>query len=251
VAPPANVAPPPSAEKNMTPRAAAPPARPSRLHFTAGLPAGETALIRDDDGKALYSYRSFASVIGIVASLVAAIVLITGVSASAFLLVEKHPLTAILSFVLSIFFSLMIVMLVPPVTVTLFTDDTPSLTISQRSRTSFPSATYAVVTPDGHTLAQLRKTFLSRLGRNQWSILDAAGREIGQAREESFSRAIVRKIAGKFSRHFEANVGIFAAGREVAEIDRRGGNVLEIRSEDFIERRVLVALATLIIGAEP
>ena len=221
------------------------------MHFTPGIAAGETARIRDDEGKALYSYRSFASVIGIVASLVAMIVLISGLSASAFLLIEGHPLTAIVAFVLSIFFALVIVMLVPPVGVTIFSDDQPAITISQRSRTSFPSATYAVVTPDGETLALLRKTFFSRLGRNRWSILDSQNRETGYAIEESLSRALLRKVAGKFNRRFESNAGVVAGGREVAEIDRRNGGVLEIRSEDVVERRVLIALATLVLGMEP
>lgn len=207
--------------------------------------------MRDDGGSILYSYRSFASVIGIVASLVAAIVLLTGVCAGAFLMIERHPPTAIAALVLSIFFALVIVMLVPSLTVTLFSGESPAITVSQRSRTSFPSVTYAVVTPDGHTLALLRKTLLSRLGRNRWTILDPVGRELGAAVEESLTRALVRKVAGKFDRRFEANVGVIAGGREVAEIDRRNGDVLEIRAEDVIERRVLVALATLVLGAEP
>jgi hypothetical protein len=223
----------------------------------SGMPAGETARIRDDEGNALYSYRSFASVIGIVASLVAAIVLVTGIAASVFLMWEKHQFTSITAFVLSIFFALLIVMLVPPISVTLFNDDKPAITISQRSRTSFPSATYAVVTPDGHTLALLRKSLLSRLGRNRWRILDIAGRQSGEAIEESFTRAVIRKLAGKFDRHFEANMSVRAGGREVAEIIRRvekdpaNVDVLEIRNEDLIERRVLIALATLVLGSEP
>ena len=220
-----------------------------RFAFTTGIPAGETARIRD--GADAYSYRSFASVIGIVASLMAAIVIVSGIAATAFLLVEGHPLTAIAAFVLSLFFSLLIVMLVPPVSVTLFNGDSPAVTISQRSRTSFPSATYAVVTPDGQTLALLRKTLLSRLGRNRWTILDSSGRELGTAVEESTSRALVRKVLGKFDRQFEADVQIEGAGRPAGNILRRSErDVLQI-SGDAIDDRVLIALATLVLGMEP
>lgn len=189
--------------------------------------------------------------IGIVASLVAAIVIVSGVAATLFLLLEKHPITAIAAFVLSVFFSLVIVMLVPPVSVTLFNDDTPAVTVSQRSRTSFPSATYAVVTPDGHTLALLRKSLASRLGRNRWSILDANGLEIGQAREESLSRALTRKVLGKFHRGYESDVQIEIAGCNAGKILRRSEpDVLQIMS-DAVDDRVLIALATLVLGMEP
>jgi len=217
-----------------------------------GVPAGETVRVRDDEANVVYSYRSFASVIGIVASLVAAIVIVSGVSATLFLLLEQHPITAIAALALSVFFSLVIVMLVPPVSVTLFADDTPSITISQRSRTSFPSATFAVVTPDGHTLALLRKSLFSRLGRNRWTILDAGDREIGFAHEESLSRALTRKLLGKFNRRYESDVVVQIAGRDAAQILRRTENdVLQISGSDAIDDRVLIALATLVLGAEP
>ena len=185
------------------------------------------------------------------ASLVAAIVILSGVAATFFLLVESHPLTAMIALVLSIFFALLIVMLVPPVGVTLFNSETPAITISQRSRASFPSATYAVVTPDGHTLALLRKSLFSRLGRNRWMIFDTTMRELGFAQEDSLLGAIVRKLFGKFSRRYETNVPVRIAGSDVAEIRRRNeADVLQIDG-DPIDDRVLIALATLVLGAEP
>jgi len=221
-----------------------------------GMPAGETVRVRDDSGHVIYSYRSFASVVGIVASLVAAIVIVAGIAATLFLVVEKHPLTAIAAIALSLFFALVIVMLVPPVTVTLFNDENPALTISQRSRTAFPSVTYAVVTPDGHTLALLRKSLFSRLARNRWAILDPHSRDLGDAKEESFSRAVIRKFLGKFDRRFESNVDVQIAGSDAGHIYRRAAmpgaevDLLTIRG-DAVDRRVLIALATLILGSEP
>jgi hypothetical protein len=210
--------------------------------------------VRDDDGNALFSYRSFASVIGIVASVVASIILLTGAASTLFLILERSMFTAIVACLLSIFFALMIVMLVPAMNVTLFGETAPLLTIAQKSRTSFPSVTFAIVTPDGRTIGILRKSILSRLGRNRWQIEDASSRPIGYGEEESFARAIARKLFGKFSRRYEADVIIRGSGN-VARIVRRAAgkrelDVLEVNG-DAIDRRVLVALATLILGAEP
>jgi hypothetical protein len=205
--------------------------------------------IRDDDGNALFTYRSFASVIGIVAALVASIVVVAGVAATLFLIAEHNALTATAALVLSASFALVIVALVPPINVTLFNDSSPALTIAQKSRSSFPSATFAVVTPEGGQVGVLRKSFFSRLGRNRWQIEGG-----GYAIEESLARALVRKLGGKFSHRYEANIIVYAP-REVARIIRRPdvhGDVdaLEVTA-DTVDRRLLLALATLVFGSEP
>jgi len=215
-----------------------------------GMPAGETVRIRDDEGNALFTYRSFASVIGIVAALVASIVIIAGVAATLFLAAEHNFMTGTVALALSLFFSLVIVALVPAINVTLFNDSSPALTIAQKSRSSFPSVSFAVVTPEGESLAVLRKSIFSRLGKNRWHIEGS-----GYAEEESLYRAVLRKIAGKFSRTYEANVIVRAHGREVARIIRRPDahadvDVLEITG-DAIDPRVILALATLVLGSEP
>ncbi|HEV8431907.1 MAG TPA: hypothetical protein VGR95_00740 [Thermoanaerobaculia bacterium] len=209
--------------------------------------------IRDDEGNVLFTYRSFASVIGIIAALVASIVIVAGVAATLFLLAEHNTVTAFAALVLSAFFALVIVALVPPINVTLFNnscrDSSPALTIAQKSRSSFPTVTFAVVTPEGTPVCVLRKSIFSRLGRNRWSIDDG-----GFAIEESLSRALLRKMFGKFSRRYEANVVVYTP-YEVARIIRRPDahgdvNVLEVTS-DAADRRMLVALATLVFGSEP
>jgi hypothetical protein len=68
--------------------------------------------------------------------------------------------------------------------------------------------------------------------------------------EESLSRALLRKVAGKFSRRYEANLHIDYLGKDVGTIARRGAeDVLELHGH--IDCRVAVALATLILGSEP
>lgn len=189
------------------------------------------------------------------AALVAGIVMLTGTAATLFLAMEKHPLTAISAFVLSLFFALLIVALVPAVKVVLHDESGgPALVVAQRSRAAFPSVTHAVVTPDGETVALLHKSFFARAGRNRWTILDSAGRFLGLAAEESLGRAFLRKFAGKFSRGFEADVRVEYAGRAAAAIVRRPNEKGEtdlLECSPDIDRRVAVALATLILGSEP
>lgn len=225
----------------------------------SGIPSGETARIRDDDGHVLLSYRGFASAIGVVAALVAGIVLLAGIAACLFLALEKHPATSVAAFALSVVFSIVIAMLVPPLSVTLFNDSSPMLTISQISRLNVPAVTYAVVTPEGKTLAHIRKRFFSRLARNRWVAYRPSDHEtLVEAVEESFGRALLRKFFGKFHRDFEANMHLRRYGRIVGEIVRRpagDGSIdtldLSRDREETVDRRVAVALATLVLGGEP
>lgn len=228
-----------------------------RYHFTPGVRAGDTASITDSNGAELLTYRSFASVVQIVAALVIAIVVITGLASAAFLVAEERPGAAGAAAVLSIVFAMLIAALVPHTRVTLYRGTDPALRIVQKSRFSFPTTTWAVRTPEGDTLALLRKGALSRLATNRWKIIvppDHHGS--AYAIEESFGRALVRKLLGKFRRRFEANMRIIHNAVPAAVIVRRPdekGHVdyLEIAAGSSLDPRVSVALATLVFGAEP
>ena len=219
----------------------------TQYRFTTGLRAGETASIRGANDEVLLTYRSFASVVGVVAAFLAGIVAVAGAAGALLLFSQDAPLRAIITIVLTLAFTLLITMLVPRANVTLLEENRPALTITQRA--VFPSATYAVTTPNGVQLAELRKSVLSRLGRNKWTITHD-GRYLGEAHEETFGGALRRKFFGKFSRRFETNVRISYGGMEVGRILRRSGDVLEL-SNDALDRRVAVALATMILGREP
>lgn len=220
--------------------------------FTTGLRSGETAHVRGAGGEVLLTYRSFAGVIGIVAALVAGIVAIAGIASALFLFAGGAPLRAAVALVLTVVFTAFIALLAPRTNVTLYDGGQPALTIAQRS--IFPAATYVIATPNGARLADVRKSPLSRLGRNRWTILHD-GRYLGEAAEPSFLGALVRKLYGKFSRRFETDVLITHGGVEAGRILRRPDaagrmDVLEVVS-DALDRRVLVAVATLILGREP
>ena len=218
---------------------------------------GETVNVRNGDGQVVLTYRSFASVVSIVAALVAGIVIVAGVAAALFLIAEKRPGAAGASIILSLGFSAIIAALVPRTRVTLYDGNKPALLIAQVSKAALPQTTYAVSTPEGETIALLKRTILSRLGRNKWSI-DSPADQGGSAlaMEESFWRAIVRKVAGKFDRTSEANIRIFHQGVASGVIVRRPDptgdhDYLDLTSSGTLDHRVAVALATLVFGAEP
>lgn len=206
----------------------------------------------------MLTYRGFASVVGIVAALMSGIVIVAGGAAVLFLIEEQRFIPALLALALSVGFAMTIALLVPRTNVTLFDGSMPALTLSQSSRFGFPMTTYAVVTPDGETLAELRKSFLSRLGRNRWTIV-AGGTTTGRALEESLGRAYRRKLLGKFNRRHEANVDVEFHHLDAATIvrrpDERGEvDILVVKNtvkDTALDRRVLIGLTTLILGSEP
>jgi hypothetical protein len=229
----------------------------SRFQFMSGIPAGETAYIRGDDGNALLSYRSFASVVGVIAALMSSIVLVAGAAGVIFLLLESRPLPAIAALMLSLAFAVMIIILIPATHVTIFEGAAPAITIAQQSSVNFPSVTYAVGTGDGKPVARIAKSFLSRFGRNRWEILDANDfLARGEAIEESLGRALIRKLFGKFAPAYQANVRITWNGEDAGWIIRRPGadkhgDVLELNPATTLDRRAAVALAVLVLGSEP
>jgi len=227
----------------------------SRYRFTSGVRSGEVVTIRSENGQTLLSYRSFASVVGIVALVVTVIVAVTGLGSVAFLLFEGRVIPAAMALLLSAAFTIVIAMLVPTTRVAIYEEANPALYIGQESNVSFPVATYVVGTPEQKVIARLRKSVWSRLGRNRWDILPPNGdRPIGSAAEESLSRAWMRKFAGKFSPRYQSNIGIRYLDADVGWIRRRpdgSGEVDVLELAGDIDRRLAIALATLILGSEP
>ena len=136
--------------------------------FTTGLHSGQLAQIRGANGDVLLTYRAFASIVGVIAAFLAAIVAIAGIAGTLLLISDDAHLRAAIALVLTLAFSFVIALLTPRISVSLHDGEVPALTIVQRA--IFPSAVYVVATPNGAQLAELRKSFLSRLGRNRWRI---------------------------------------------------------------------------------
>lgn len=220
--------------------------------FATGVARGRMAPVRSAGGRVLLSYPGFASVAGPIATSLSVIVLLAGVATGFFLLSEDLLLRAIATFLLTLGFGVLIALFVPRANVTLFdADDRPTITISQQR--VFPASQWLVTTSDGAPLATIRKTHWSRLGKNRWT-LTHGGRYLGEAAEESWTRAWLRKLAGKFSRRFESDVVIASGAVTAGRIHRRpdGGTPdrLEV-DNDVLDPRVVVALAVLVLGREP
>lgn len=223
----------------------------------SGIPAGETAYIRGDDGNAILSYRSFASVVSIIAALMSAIVLVAGVAGMLFLLFEGRLLPAVAALMLSVAFAAMIVMLIPATSVTIFDAGAPAITIVQQTGINFPNVNFVVTTPDGKPIAHIARSLFSLFGRQRWHLRasdDFLAR--GEAIEESLGRALVRKVLGKFAPAYQSNLRIDWNGEEAGWIIRRPAadghaDVLDLNPATTLDRRTAVALATLVLGSEP
>ena len=220
-----------------------------RFIIPAAARNSEAAYIRGDDGTTLFGYRGFASVVGIVAAVTSAIVLTAGAASAIILALDTRPLPAVFAALLTAAFSVVIAMLVPATRVTVYEATTPAFGIVQQSSLSFPSVTFAVVGRDGRTIARLANTALSRLGRRRWRILAAdADRSLGYAVEESFVRALLRKVG------FKSNYRIRYQGQDVGRIVREGNDgILDLTADPArtLDRRVALAIALVVLGMEP
>lgn len=232
------------------------PSEARRFLFSSGTPPGETALVRNHEGRTLFTYRGFASIVGVVGALVAATVLTAGAAAVFFLAAEDRPAAAAATALLSACFASLVAMLVPPISVSLCTPaGERALTIAQLSAIGFPKARYIVSAADGEQVATLEKHFISRFGRNRWKIAPPHG-EPAWAFDETWPRAILRKVGGKFDRRLEANVRIVHRGADAATIIRRPDesgayDALVLLPGSALDARAAIALATVILGAEP
>jgi len=210
---------------------------------------GEAAYILGDDGTTLFGYRGFASVVGIVAAVTSAIVLVAGAASAIILALDTRPLPAVFAALLTAGFSVIIAMLVPATRVTVYEGTTPAFGIVQQSSLSFPSVTFAVVGRDGRTIARLSNTVMSRLGRRRWRILAAdADRPLGYAVEESFAGALLRKVG------FKSNYRIRYQGQDVGRILREAGTgTLDLTADPArtLDRRVALAIGMVVLGMEP
>lgn len=61
------------------------------------------------------------------------------------------------------------------------------------------SATYTVLLPTGETLGMFRRLGMKSMLRDEWAITDGAGREIARAREDSTTRAVLRRLSAELA----------------------------------------------------
>ena len=120
-----------------------------------------------------------------------------------------------------------------------------------------PKARYDVTDPAGQQIGQLQKVFGESLLRSTWRIYDAAGDQVGWARERSLFVALFRRLVGlvpfigdfadwlPIPYHFD----YFIEDRKIGGLERilgvRDRYRLDVAGDDArtIDRRVILALA--------
>ena len=236
-------------------------------HFRQGLyvldvsvPYGERSTVRDEDGKPLFYYRRPVNLVGFVAGLVAGFIFLAGLASTVFLAIDRRIIPAALALILTAIFFTIVLLLVPRRHIYLYKDESMTsvaLMLWQETRLSFPVLRFTARVPDGTMIGCFTKSAFSSLGRHRWAIFDRMGAaRIGHAVEDSFSRAMIRKVLGSFFGMLRTNFLLFMNGRQVGVIDRRTTPLdryfLDLRGEagEQVDRRVALALAVLIDGLE-
>ncbi len=140
-----------------------------------------------------------------------------------------------------------------------FTDDSKTTEVFRIKAQQVwdPRATYDVTDPSGQPVGQLGKVFGKSLLRSTWRLYDAAGNEIGWARERSLFVALFRRLVGWFPfigeflellpipYHFDYYVGEERIGGLERILGLRDRYRLDVsgNGERRIDRRLVLALA--------
>lgn len=244
-----------------------PPSQSTEDLFRQGLyvldvsvPYGEQSTVRDEDGEPLFYYRRPVNLVGFVAGLVAGFIFLAGLASTIFLTIDRRIIPAALALVLTAVFFTIVLLLVPRRHIYLYKDESMTsvaLMLWQETRLSFPILRFTARAPDGTMIGCFTKSAFSSLGRHRWAIFDRMGvARIGHAVEDSFWRAMVRKVLGSFFGMLRTNFLLFMNGQQVGVIDRRTTPLdryfLDLRGEggEQVDRRVALALAVLIDGLE-
>ncbi len=190
--------------------------------------------------------------------MVASMILIAGVAAAIVLVIEELRAASLLTTILTVLFALTVLLLVPRRHVYIYDDASMlcvALMIWQESRFSYPRLRFSTRMAEGELIGFFSRSFWSGLGRRRWSIYDTTGSaRVGVAVEDSFTRAILRKIFGIFSGAFRTNFRILARGEQVGFVDRRGAVLnqygVQLAPEAPFDPRLLLGLAVVIDGLE-
>jgi hypothetical protein len=233
----------------------------SSRFIVPGPARGIPVAVSDEEGRPLLRLLGFAAVGGIVSFFVAATVIVASLAATIFLLSDGRFLSALVALALSGGFLVAIWRLLSHLEVPVFGDDSLErrvVTLTQISQLTFPGTKFLVSDSSGREIGKLRFSGWSRIGRHRWTLLDAQDRHIATATEDSWGRAMLRKLLGKFRPEFETNLEIRSDDKVIGTITRRkeeGTNrgLVDVSADqnDIVDRRLAAALAILVFGLEP
>lgn len=242
------------------PRGGAPKRIDERLHHRTyrieRAPYGEVASIRDERGQGLFWFRRQGSAIRLVASVLALMILLSGVAAALLLAVQYRFVPAGGALLLTLIFAAVIFALAPKRFVVLYSSEAltgKSLSVIQENRLTFPKVRYSIRSEDGTTIARCEKNALRGLGlaRQRWWILDrTTSAAIGYADEQSLGTAWARKLVGIFvSIHAAWNITV--GDKNVGSIQPQDGAVvLDVSSDPAftLDRRTALGIALMLEG---
>lgn len=218
---------------------------------------GEVCAIIAENGTT-YWYRSFVSFTSLVATLVTALVSLSGMAAVIYLLIDGRLGGAFLSLLVTSGFELIIPFLISPADAVFYNDTAmtaPALQIAQIGRPLLPADRFSVRSSDGRVLGRVERSALSRLTRHRWLIFDHHGRQRGMTIEESSLRAVIRKVTGRIRPALDSDLLLTIDDRPAGRLIRRAGGdrvMLELSPGSLtIDERLVVAMAALVFGLEP
>jgi hypothetical protein len=137
----------------------------------------------------------------------------------------------------------------------------PLLRILQDQRLAVLRRSYTVVTPDGETLARLRKQYIHNVLRKRWYVETPAGQVVAMAIEDSVVLSLLRRVLGSFFGLLRTNFLLVRVGgaddgvvfgefnRKFTVLDRY---VLDLSgdAERWMDRRVALALGVMLDTGE-
>lgn len=233
----------------------------SRYVLDVSVPYGERSTVRDESGNPLFHYKRPVNLAGFLAGLFATLVAIAGAGVTIFLAASAFYFQALVAFLMTAGFVLVILLLVPRRRHIYLYDDpdlsSVNLMLWQETRFTFPVLRFSVRAADGRMISSFSRNFLSIFGRHRWAIGDALGTStLGCAVEDSLGKALLRKFLGSFFGLFKTNFHILIGDEKVGVIDRRTSGLdryfLDLTPDASygFDRRTALALAILIDGLE-
>jgi uncharacterized protein YxjI len=123
------------------------------------------------------------------------------------------------------------------------------------------TATYTVLTPEGEFLGRMKKNYLYNFFRRKWDVIDAQGRKVLVAREDSLLLSLLRRVLGPMLGFLRANFILVVPKADDIEETRGEFNrnftlfdryVLDLSRDRprMIDRRLAIALGVLLDTGE-
>jgi hypothetical protein len=172
----------------------------------------------------------------VIAMVVIAMITISGLAATAWLIYENRFFPAILAAVITLGFAMIAVALIPRQTITVTADREGNqvlLWILQESRGRWPLGRHSVHDGSGETVALLRRR------GSRWRLFDALERPLAEIRR-------------KGRRRFDITAGLRLLASIAPSFDNRRQIMLDLRgdTERRLDRRTAVAAAIMVMIAE-